>query len=321
MRPLLITVALLAFLAGLGFILPEWIIFLLSLAFARGLAILSVALLLRAGLVSFGQGLFFAASAYTVAFAMKAWGVREAALAIALGTGAGIVVAGVTGLLLARYREIFFAMLTLAFSMVLYGILVKAYALTGGSDGMAVATPTIAGLALEAERLRSGLYLLTLGCTAAAAYLTFRYMNSPLGYAARAVRDNEVRLEYLGTSTWSTIYLTYVLAGGLSGLGGALMALNVGHVDPQLAYWTTSGEFVFVALLGGIGNVLAPLGGAVVFEILRAYAFKYAPYIWQMIMGSAMLLIILFMPEGLWTIYTSAVRRIRVRRWSWRRLG
>ncbi|NOZ27591.1 MAG: branched-chain amino acid ABC transporter permease [Chloroflexi bacterium] len=321
MRPLLITVALLALLAGLGFVLPAWIIFLLSLAFARGLAILSVALLLRAGLVSFGQGLFFAASAYTVAFVMRAWGVREAALATALGTAAGVLVAGVTGLLLARYREIFFAMLTLAFSMVLYGILVKAYALTGGSDGMAVATPTIAGLALEAERLRSGLYLLTLSCTAAVAYLTFRYMNSPLGYAARAVRDNEVRLEYLGLSTWGTIYLTYVLAGGLSGLGGALMALNVGHVDPQLAYWTTSGEFVFVALLGGIGNVLAPLGGAVVFEILRAYAFKYAPYIWQMIMGSAMLLIILFMPEGLWTIYTSAVRRIRIRRWSWRRLG
>ncbi|HEY65198.1 MAG TPA: branched-chain amino acid ABC transporter permease [Caldilineae bacterium] len=311
MRPLLITIALLAFLAGLGFILPAWIIFLLSLAFARGLAIMSVALLLRAGLVSFGQGLFFAASAYTVAFAMKAWSVREAALAIALGTGAGIVVAGVTGLLLARYREIFFAMLTLAFSMVLYGILVKAYALTGGSDGMAVATPTIAGLTLAAGRLRSTLYLLTLSCTAAAAYLTFRYMNSPLGYAARAVRDNEVRLEYLGLSTWSTIYLTYVLAGGLSGLGGALMALNVGHVDPQLAYWTTSGEFVFVALLGGIGNVLAPLGGAIVFEILRAYAFKYAPYVWQMIMGGAMLLIILFMPEGLWTIYTSVMRRMK----------
>ena len=139
-------------------------------------------------------------------------------------------------------------------------------------------------------------------CTAVALGLIHLFLESPLGYALRAVRDNEVRLEYLGSSVWQVVYWAYVLAAGLAGLGGVLTALNVGHVDPQLAYWTTAGEFVFITLLGGTESVLAPLIGAVVFEFLRTYALKYAPYTWQMVLGGMMLLLILFMPRGLWTL-------------------
>ncbi len=319
MKSLGVALALWALLLGAGWVLPDWIVFLLALALAKGLAVLGVVLLLRAGLVSFGQGLFFAGGAYAVGFAMKLWGVQEALIAVGLGVMAGVVLALLTGLLMARYREIFFAMLTLAFSMILYGVLVKAYTVTGGSDGLRILSPTIFGFA--PARARLALYAFTLTWVVGVVYLIDRYLRSPLGYAARAIRDNEVRMEYLGVSVSQVLFWTYVIAAAVSGLGGALAALNVGHIDPQLAYWTTSGEFVFVALLGGTGNVIAPLGGAVLFELMRAYASKYAPYTWQMTVGLLMLAVILFLPDGLWTLYGMLTRRAR--RWplSWRRSG
>lgn len=320
MRPLFaVTLGLLLLFLGLGLVLPEWIVFLLTLALAKGLVVLSVVLLMHAGLVSFGQGLFFAAGAYAVGFAMKAWGVREALAAAGLGVAAGMAVAALAGLLVARYREIFFAMLSLAFSMILYGVLVKAYWISGGTDGLRIASPTILGFAPPEERLRLALYAFTLLCAAVMVYLIYRYLDSPVGYTVRAIRDNEVRVEYLGISVWRTIYLTYLLAGALGGLGGVLVALNVGHIDPNLAYWTTSGEFVFVALLGGTASVFAPLGGAIIYELIRTYAAKYSPYTWQMILGVIMLAIILFMPGGLWTIYEASAWRIREWRLSLKR--
>jgi len=320
MRPALAaTLGLLVLFLALGALLPEWIIFVLALALAKGLVVLGVILLMYAGLVSFGQGLFFGVGAYAAGFALKLWGVQDAVVALLLGLTASLIVAATAGLLLARYREIFFAMLSLALSMILYGLLIKAYWITGGSDGLTIAPPRVLGFAPAGERLRLALYALTLVVTAAAVYSAHRYTRSPLGYAARAVRDNEVRVEYLGVSVARAVYVTYVLAGGLAGAGGVLVALNVGHIEPQLAYWTTSGEFVFIALLGGTGSVFAPLGGAIAYEVIRTYAFKYSPYTWQLTLGAIMLALILFMPGGFWTIYTALERQGRQWRRSWKR--
>ncbi len=305
-------------LIGLGWLLPGWSRFLLTLALARGLVVLGVALLMQAGLVSFGQGLFFAAGAYAVGFAMKYGGVRDAFLATALGALAGLGIAALTGLLLARYRGIFFAMLTLAFSMILYGILLKAYTITGGTDGLRIAPPAFLGHVLPEEHAGIGQYLYTLACAGVFLYLVFRYLESPLGYAVRAVRDNEVRVEYLGLSVSRVLYLTYLLVGVMSGVGGALSALSIGHIVPELAYWTTSGEFVFVALLGGTGSVFAPFIGSALFEFIRTYAYKYAPYTWQMLLGFIMLAIVLFMPGGIWSLSTSIPRRVFGWRWFWK---
>ncbi len=293
--------ALVLALAVAGVVLPRWLVFLLALALAKGIAVLSVVVLMRAGLVSFGQGLFFAASAYAAGFAMRWWGIREAMILVPWGVLVAGVVGGLVGLLVARYREIFFAMLTLAFSMVLYGILIKAYAVTGGSDGIRIPTPTLAGVQLTGDEARLLVYYLALLVAVLAGWVLSRYAAAPAGYLALAVRDNEVRVAYLGAPVNRIVYRTFVLASGLAGLGGVLTALNVGHVDPGLAYWTTSGELVFIAVLGGTSSVLGPLAGAVVYEIIRSYAFKYAPYAWQMMLGGAMLLIILLLPGGLWS--------------------
>jgi branched-chain amino acid transport system permease protein len=315
------TLAWLVVLLGLGVVLPEWIVFVLTLALAKGLVVLGVVLLMHAGLVSFGQGLFVAASAYGAGFAVKLGGVQDAGAAIAVGIATSLVVGAVSGLLLARYREIFFAMLTLALSMILYGLLIKAYWVTGGSDGLTIAPARVLGMTLGGARLRLALYALTVVLTVLAVSFARRYVRSPLGYVARAVRDNEVRVEYLGVSVARAVYLTYVLASGLAGVGGVLVALNVGHIEPQLSYWTTSGEFVFIALLGGTSSVLAPMGGAIVYEVVRTYAFKYSPYTWQLTLGAIMLGIILFMPGGLWTVATALGLRGRRWRLSWKRAG
>lgn len=298
--------------AVLGFALPAWIVFLVTIALAKGLVVLGVALLMRGGLVSFGQGLFFAAGAYAVGFAMRLGWVRETLILMLLGVLAAMVLAGLVGSLVARYRDIFFSMLTLAFSMAFYGFLVKGYRITGGTDGLRIQNPTLLGLQLPQEIFSVAVYFLTLASVAATVYLTYRFVNSPLGYSVTAIRENELRVGYLGGSVHRAILVTFMLAAGLAGLGGALQALAVGHIDPALAYWTTSGEFVFIALLSGIGSVFAPLGGAILIELIKTYANKYSPYTWQMVLGVIMLLIVLFLPGGLYTLYERVRRGVRV---------
>jgi ABC-type branched-subunit amino acid transport system permease subunit len=280
---------------------PQWLLFLLALALAKGLVVLGLLLLMRTGLVSFGQGLYFGLGAYAAALLAHRGGLADAALMIVAGTACAAAVAAILGLLLARYREIFFAMLSLAFSMILYGLLVKSSAL-GSTDGFHVQVKHFAGIALTAGAERRIFFAVAVVATLAVGWLLHRYLASHWGRLSEAIRDNELRVEYLGASVYRVVYANYIIAAALAGLGGAFAALAVGHVDPETTYWTTSGEFVFIAILGGTGNVLAPFLSAAIFEALRTVASQYAPNVWQMALGVAMLAIIMFLPGGLWTL-------------------
>jgi ABC-type branched-subunit amino acid transport system permease subunit len=211
-------------------------------------------------------------------------------------------VAAVLGILLARYRAIFFAMLSLAFSMILYGLLVKSSAL-GSTDGFNVAPRTIFGLASGSALGRYGVYAIAALVAFGSAVGVDRYLRSYLGRLAPAVRDNELRVEYMGASVRNVVHINLVIAALLTGMGGAITALAVGHIDPEMAYWTTSGEFVFVAILSGTTSVAAPFAGALLLELLRSFAYEHAPNTWQLVMGSAMLAVILFLPDGLWSVF------------------
>jgi ABC-type branched-subunit amino acid transport system permease subunit len=281
--------------------IPQWLVFILSLALAKGLVVLGLLLLMRTGLVSFGQGLYFALGAYAAALLAHKGGLADAAVMILAGVLCAAAVAALLGLLLARYREIFFAMLSLAFSMILYGLLVKSSAL-GSTDGFHVTVRQFAGITLAAGTERSTFFVVSIFFTVLLAWLMHRYLNSHWGRLSSAIRDNELRVEYLGASVYRVVYVNYIIAAALAGLGGALAALAVGHVDPETAYWTTSGEFVFIAILGGTGSVLAPFLSAAVFEALRTVANQYAPNVWQLMLGLSMLAIIMFLPGGLWTL-------------------
>jgi branched-chain amino acid transport system permease protein len=302
-------------LAAAPLVVPSWILFILTLALAKFMAVLAVALFLRAGLVSFGHGLFYAVGAYTVGFCVKWVGLRDALLLVPLGTLCAAIAAALVGVVIARYRGVFFAMLNLAFSMILYAALLKLYWVTGGTDGIGVPSPTFLGVLPPRAILRMSYYYLALVIAGGVIYAVYRFLASPLGYFLKAVGDNEIRIEYSGESVRRVIYLTYILSGAMGGLSGVLVAFTVGHIVPEYAFWIQSGEFVFVALLGGYSSVPGPLVGAIAFELIRTYASKYAPEVWQMTLGLIMLVIILFRPGGLWTIYEALARGFS-RRWK-----
>lgn len=288
------------FIAG-AWVMPAWLAFLLTQALAKALVVLGVVIQMRAGLVSFGQALFYCIGGYGVGLASQYLGVGDAFALLALGTVAALLMALACGWLLTRYREIFYAMLTLALSMILYGVLVKSSAL-GSTDGFNVSPPSFLGWVPEGDARKRTLYLLTVFVAAAVAMGFHRFMVSSLGRVTEAVRENEIRVEYLGLSPQRMLFANYVLAAGVSGLGGGLTALASGHIDPDMAIWTTSGEFVFIAILGGTGHVVAPFIGAIVFSVLRTFAIQEAPNTWQMTLGITLLALILFLPKGLWSL-------------------
>lgn len=292
---------------------PSWAVFVLTLALAKFMAVLAVALFLRGGLISFGHALFYGIGAYTVGFSIKWWGITDAVLLAPLGTLLGAGVAALVGLFMARYRGVFFAMLNLGVSMILYSALLKFYWVTGGTDGIGVRSPAFLGIVPPRELFRVTYYYFTLLLTGIVICAIYRFLASPVGYFLKAIGDNEIRIEYQGESVRRVMYLTYILSGGLAGLAGVLAAFTVGHIVPEYAFWAQSGEFVFVAVLGGYGSVPGSLVGSIAFEFIRTYASKYMPEAWQTTLGLIMLFIILFLPGGLWTIYEAATGRGRRR--------
>jgi ABC-type branched-subunit amino acid transport system permease subunit len=285
----------------LAFMLPNWLSFLTTVALAKGLVVLGLVLLMRTGLVSFGQGLYYCLGGYVVGILGTHLGLTDVAILLGISVFSAVVISFLLGLLLCRYREIFFAMLTMAFSMILYGVLVKSE-IFGSTDGFNIEPASLMGWHPEIESLGTWIYLFTVVLTILLLQCLHRYFHSPLGFAGKAIRENEIRVEYLGVSPKKVILFKYVIAAVLASVGGALTAMVAGHVDPEMAFWTTSGEFVFIALLGGITHVAAPIIGAVIFELIRTFAFDLAPYSWQMILGGALLLIIIFLPNGLWSL-------------------
>jgi ABC-type branched-subunit amino acid transport system permease subunit len=294
--------------AAAAFVLPDWMISLATIAFANGLVVLGLIVLWRAGLVSFGQALYYCIGAYAVALIGRWTGVTDALILMLIGGASAGLVAFVVGFLLARYREIFFAMLSLALSMILYGVLVKTESL-GSTDGFSVVVPTFLGYAPHREALLMALYWLVLAVCAIAAFLVDAYFRSLAGALAIPLRDNEIRIEFLGVSVSRLIHTKLVISGLLGGMGGALAALAVGHVDPNMSYWTTSGEFVFITILAGAGSVGSAFIGSLMFESVRSFAFAMLPQLWQMLLGTVLLLTILFLPQGLGSLIARPGRR------------
>lgn len=305
-RTLHMLVTALVALLVLGAVLPKWQ-FLATVALGKGCVVLGLLLLLRTGLVSFGQGLFYCLGAYAAGALGQYWHVTDALVLLVAGTVVAAAIAFLLGFLLAGYRNIFFAMLSLALSMILYGLLVKTQAL-GSTDGFNVAPPTLFGHAISGGSGQYPLYALACIATFVAALLLHRYFLTPLGRLSPAIRDNEIRVEYMGASVRNAIHVKYVIAAALAGLGGALTAMTVGHIDPEMAYWTTSGEFVFVAILSGVGNVAAPFLGSLIFEIVRSFAYQYSPNTWQLALGVVMLVVIVSLPGGLWSLFSRRAR-------------
>lgn len=294
--------------AAIAPVLPAWLVSLATLAFANALVVLGLIILWRAGLMPFGQALFYSIGAYAVALITRYTPVRDVFALTAAGAVLACLTAYLVGFLLARYREIFFSMLSLAMSMILYGALVKTETL-GSTDGFGVEPATYFGDAPQGAMHHLALYWLVLGVGAAAALFVHLYFRSVAGALAVPVRDCEIRLEFLGVSVNRLVHLNLVIAGTLAGLGGALAALSIEHVDPDMAYWTTSGGFVFVTILSGAGSIAAAFIGSLAFALLKSIAYDILPGTWQVFLGTALLITILFLPEGLGSLFYRLERR------------
>ena len=279
-------------------ILAPWLEFVLTLAIAKGFAALGVAILLRAGLISIGHAMFFAASAYGVAFLARA-GINDFAALVALSVLAAGLAGALVGAFLVRYRAIFFAMLNLAVSMVFYALFAKLYGITGGTDGMGIPVPTVFGVTLSEPAFKNTLFYGSLALMVLVGLGVHRYLDSPLGHALSAVHTNEVRLEYLGIPVWAVLLIAYVISAALAGLGGAITGFAIGRVVPDFAFWTASGQLVLVAVLGGIGGVPGAFIGALFLELLHSAAVTVTDA-WNLIVGAALIIVIMFLPKGLY---------------------
>jgi branched-chain amino acid transport system permease protein len=306
-RSYILGLPILVLLALSPFVMPAWLVSLSTIALGNGLVVLGLIVMWRAGLVSFGQALYFAMGAYSVALMLRLTPVTDAIVLVFIAMALGGVTAFVIGFLLARYREIFFAMLSLALSMILYGLLVKSAAL-GSTDGFGVADFTLLGQTLDGASREIAIFWLALGFAALGTVAIWAYRGSVAGASAIPLRENEIRVEYLGASANRLVHLKVVIAGILASAGGAIVAMAVGHVDPDMSYWTTSGGFVFVAIMAGASSVIAAFAGSIVFELIRTAALAFFPQGWQLILGGVLLATIMFFPNGIGALVTSQKR-------------
>jgi len=304
-RTLLMVAAILAVLLVGGPFIPQWAMFIVTIALAQGLVALGLMLLLRAGLVSFGQALYYCIGAYAAGALGRFLGISDIFVQMLAGALAAGVTAFILGFLLAKYRGIFFGLLSLALSMILYGLLVKNEAL-GSTDGFNILPSTLFGIRPGPDWVRYAVMASAAIVAFLLALVVHRYLRTPLGRLAPAIKENEIRVEYMGASARYAVHVKYVIAAVLAGVGGALAATTVGHIDPDMSFWTTSGEFIFITILAGTGNVMAPFAGALIYGAIRTTAYDLSPNTWQLSLGTALLLIIVFLPQGLWSLFHRA---------------
>jgi ABC-type branched-subunit amino acid transport system permease subunit len=298
MRFGLISIILAAALMAFGVAFP-WSKTVAIIGLCYGLAALGVSLPARAGQVSFGHAMFACVAAYAVAFIGRAYPGLDGLVLVLLGTLISASFGGLIGLFMVRYRGIFFGMLNLAVSMVIFALLGKLYNLTGGTDGIRVDRPFFFGFETDRGNFETLLLAFALFVSIAGGWFTQRFIKSGYGEALLGLKTNETRLEYLGLSAQHILWVSYVISATLLGLSGAIFALAQGLVTPDMGSWTRSGEFVFITILGGVNHALGAFLGAAVFEIVKLTASAYMAGVWQLILGVTLLIVIVVAPDGI----------------------
>lgn len=289
-------------LALIALLLPvamPWIKTPLILGTAFGIAALGISILIISGQISFGHAMFVCAGGYAVAFISRKWTHIDSALLLVVGAGTGVILGIVVGSFVVRYRAIFFGMLNLALSMVLFAALGKFFNVTGGTDGLRLERAPFFGINLERDAFESVLLLVGVVLALLSGWLVQRYLRSVAGQALAAIKTNETRLEYVGISAYQTLWIGYIISATLCGLSGAIFAIAQGLVTPEMGYWVRSGEIVFVAILGGVGHPVGAFIGAGIFEFVKLFAAAYLTGAWQMVLGFVLIAMVFLAPRGI----------------------
>jgi len=255
----------------------------------------------QAGLLSFGQGLFLSIGMYTAAFLMRGIASMELILLVAIAISAITAVA--IGYVCVKYTRIFFAMLTLAFSLMFYTFLLKFYYVTGGDEGITIRLkPTLLGIDFSGlsimDFLTKNYYYYVLAIAIVATLVMYSVTCSHFGLCLKATKENSVKAEELGINVRRYRLYAFVLSSVYTAIGGALLAQITRQAVPASSYWTTSGEIVFMTLLGGFAHFLGPLVGAFAFILLRDSIMSFTIY-WRVFFGVGLVLVATVAPGGL----------------------
>ena len=258
------------------------------------------------GLLSFGHSAYLGAGAYAVALMMRYLGVSSMELFILGGMAFSALLAALFGIVCVRHTRIFFAILTLALSQVLWTLAYKFFWITGGTDGLRVPfsqLTLLGGLvsfpgADAFPRFITSYYYYVLALFCACTAVMWLIVHSPFGKTLQAIRDNETRARFLGVRIWRYRWLAFLVSGTFTGLAGILWVPLNGLVTPDVLYWPQSGKIVFFAVLGGFRNFTGPIFGAVVFNYLEVYAVALTEY-WQLALGVILIVLVTFLPAGI----------------------
>ena len=266
-----------------------------------GLGAMSVNFLLGfTGVLSFGHAAWFGLGAYGAGFCLK-WAVSSSPLAILAGTLLGGIAGALLGALLVRRRGVYFAMVTIAFGQVFYYIAFQWSSVTGGDDGLrGFERQPLDFKLFQIDLLHNDVYFyyFVLVCFAAAVAVMALILRSPFGRTMIAIRENERRARFLGIPIEFHIWVAFTLSCFFMAFAGALYALLNNFADPRVFHYSLSGDFVIMAVMGGMRTFWGPLLGAIVFVVLQDYISSVTVN-WMSFIGTLIVLIVLFFPRGI----------------------
>ncbi len=244
-----------------------------------------------AGLLTFGHGCYYGVGAYTAALLMTEMGMPMFPAMFAAMVMGGLV-ALVFGFFCVRLTGVYFSILTLAFAQLMFSVFQQSYTLTGGDLGILDIQPPAFLVAVN------NYYYFTLVMVGFSIWLLWRILHSPFGRTLHASRDSVVRTQFIGINVRRYRLAAFVIAGVFASLAGALFAPFNRAVAPFLVSWVKSSDPVLMTLLGGAGTFWGPVVGAAVFTTLHEVAIGYTTY-WLLLMGSILLVGVLFLPGGI----------------------
>jgi branched-chain amino acid transport system permease protein len=297
-----LAILLMVILLGLvALVIPTYYVSLLTQVLIFGIFSMSLDILLGySGLASLGHAVFFGLSAYLVAIlnvkVFQQAGLSEFAVEFSSALMASLVAAALLGLIVLHTRGIYFLMLTMAISMLLWGLVYKWYAVTGGSDGIYGITRPVLPWNISSQ---VGFYYSVLFLFAVATFLMYWIVTSSFGRALKGISQNELRMRTLGFNVWIYLYVAFLFSGFFAGLSGALFAYYNYFAAPINFHLVTSAETMLMVIIGGAGTLFGPLLGAALIIFLKDLISSFSDR-WVMVLGILYILVIVFIPNGIY---------------------
>jgi len=278
-------------------------------------------LLGQTGLLSFGHAMFFGTASYATAlFSIHVF--NEPLTIVVVGVLSAVAVGVVAALILLRLHTVYFAIVALAIGQFLYFLASNPLeGITKGINGLEVERTPLLGIVeldhqyrgILGELVVNNLYLFVGVFFVAVVMFITRIRKSPYGLIFKAIRENETRASFVGLDVWRYKFAAFLLSGGVSGLAGALLAVNTQFAGVERLYWSISGDIVVMAVLGGLGTIVGPIIGTFVWFYFRGIVngFPTLGDYWLLMLAVSFTAVVWAYPDGIWGMITSLTEELR----------